>query len=150
MCPKKLLMPHSFQLIGLCLFSLSVLSFFIKWLFVHNIDIAWYFAKTTHITFLSSFFFLCLSKEKVEDEMISSIRLRAIGITAYVFFVVFLFLSVALDIHLFSLFFPIDDIPVAYLSEFFLIELPTLIFFVYFILFKLLIGKSRKQYKNEE
>ena len=35
-------------------------------------------------------FLICLSKEKVEDEMVSQDRLRAIGISAYVNFLLFL------------------------------------------------------------
>ena len=129
-------MPHICQKIGWCLLILSVIANIAKALFVHDIDVAWYFAKATHISFIVSIFLLCLSKEKVEDEMISSYRLKAIGITAYFFFVLFLILSIVLGVK------PGDN---PYLSEIFLIVLPALLFVLYFGIFKCMLWKSKKQ-----
>ena len=133
---KSILMPHACQKVGWYLLILSVLIEVAKALFVHNMDVAWYFAKTAHITLIVSLFFICLSKEKVEDEMISGFRLKSIGITAYVFFVLLLILSIVLEVK------P-DTNP--YLSELFLLVLPLLLFVLYYGIFKLMLWKSKNQ-----
>ena len=43
-----------------------------------------------YLVVIAAAFLICLSKEKVEDEMVSQYRLRAIGISAYVNFLLFL------------------------------------------------------------
>jgi hypothetical protein len=143
---KSILMPHACQKVGWCLVALSLISFIVNVLFFrHNIDGAWYLAKTAHFTALLAFFFLCLSKEKVEDEMISAYRLKAAGITGYAFFVFFMLLSIVLELRPGFLFAHAEDTLSAYLSEFFLIELPLLLFIVYFLTFKVLLVKSKIQ-----
>ena len=142
---KSILMPHTCQKVGWCLLILSVIAEFAKALFVHDIDVAWYMAKSTHIIFIISFFLICLSKEKVEDEMISSYRLKAVGITAYVFFVLFLILSLFLELRLATLFPSIPEDLELYMSEAFLIFLPLLLFILYFGIFKWMLWKSKKQ-----
>ena len=133
---KSILMPHTCQKVGWCLLIFSIIVEVAKALFVHNMDVAWYFAKTAHITLIVSLFFICLSKEKVEDEMISGFRLKSIGITAYVFFVLLLILSIVLEVK------P-DTNP--YLSELFLLVLPLLLFVLYYGIFKLMLWKSKNQ-----
>ena len=137
---KSILMPHTCQKIGWCLLILSFLVNLAKTLFVHNIDVAWYFAKASHATFIISIFLICLSKEKVEDEMISGLRLKSIGLAAYVFFVVFLILSLFLELRIATLFPSIPDS-----LELFLIFLPLLLFVLYYGLFKWMLWKSKKQ-----
>ena len=141
---KSILMPHTCQKVGWCLLILSVIAVFAKALFVHDIDVAWYMAKSTHMIFIISFFLICLSKEKVEDEMISSYRLKAVGITAYVYFVLFLILSLFLELRLATLFPSIPENLELYLSEAFLIFLPLLLFILYFGIFKWMLWKSKK------
>ncbi len=146
MKPKSILMPHACQKIGWWLVALSLISFIVNVLFFrHNIDGAWYFAKATHFTTLLAFFFICLSKEKVEDEMISSYRLKAAGITGYVFFVILILISIVLELRPGFLFSQAEDTLSMYLSEFFLIVLPLLLFIVYFLTFKVLLVKSKMQ-----
>ena len=143
---KSILMPHACQKVGWCLVALSLISFIINVLFFrHNIDGSWYFAKTTHFTALLAFLFLCLSKEKVEDEMISAYRLKAAGITGYVFFVILIMISIVLELKPGFLFSHAEDTLSMYLSEFFLIVLPLLLFIVYFLTFKVLLVKSKMQ-----
>ena len=142
---KSILMPHTCQKVGCCLLILSVIAVFANALFVHDIDVAWYIAKSTHITFIISFFLICLSKERVEDEMISSYRLKAVGITAYVYFVLFLILSLFLELRLATLFPSIPEDLELYLSEAFLIFLPLLLFILYFGIFKWMLWKSKTQ-----
>lgn len=141
----SILMPHTCQKVGWCLLILSVIVEFAKALFVHSIDVAWYFAKATHIAFIVSIFLICLSKEKVEDEMISGFRLKAIGITAYVLFVLLLVLSIVLEVKPGFIFSNAEDTLSAYLSELFLIVLPILLFVLYYGIFKWMLWKSKKQ-----
>lgn len=142
---KSTLMPHTCQKIGSCLLILSVIATLAKALFVHNIDVVWYIAKSTHFTFIISFFLICLSNEKVEDEMISSYRLKAIGITAYVYFVLFLILSLTLELKPGFIFSNLPDSIDLYMSEAFLIFLPLFLFILYYGIFKWMLWKSKKQ-----
>ena len=141
---KSILMPHTCQKIGWCFLILFVIVELAKAL-LRNIDVAWYFAKASHIIFIVSLFLICLSKEKVEDEMISGFRLKSIGITAYVFFVLLLILSLFLELRLATLFPSIPEDIELYLSEAFLIFLPLLLFVLYYGLFKWMLCKSNKQ-----
>jgi hypothetical protein len=142
---KSILMPHSCQRLGWCLLVLSFLIEIVKVLFVHDINLAWYFAKAAHITLVVSLFFICMSREVVEDEMISGFRLKSIGITAYAFFVFLLFLSIYLDVKPGLIFSNLEDTTSAYLSEFFLIVLPLFLFILYYGVFKYMLWKSYKQ-----
>ena len=117
---KSILMPHLCQKIGWCLLVLSIVLVIVKALFVHTIDVAWYFAKTTHIGVLVSLFLISLSKEKVEDEMISAYRLKAIGITAYVFFILLIILSLVLELKPSFIFANTDTTLSAFICELFL------------------------------
>ena len=138
-------MPHTCQKIGWCFLILFVIVMLAKALFVHNIDVAWYFAKASHATFIISIFLISLSKEKVEDEMISGLRLRSIGLAAYVFFVLFLILSLFLELRIATLIPSFPENLELYLSEIFLIFLPLLLFVLYYGLFKWMLWKSKKQ-----
>lgn len=142
---KSILLPHSCQKLGWCLLALSILVFIAKVLFVHDIDVAWYFAKAAHIAFTVSLFFICLSRETVEDEMISGFRLKSIGITAYAFFVFLLLLSVILEVKPGFIFSGLESTLSAYLSELLLIVLPLFLFILYYGLFKYMIWISKKQ-----
>ena len=145
---KSILMPHSCQKIGwwlLLLTALIVVTKVILTYATHSIDVAWYLAKTSHLILIVSLFFITLSKEKVEDEMISGLRLKAIGLTSYVFFVGFLLLSLVLELRLFSLIKNYDSVTEAYLSEFFLIFLPVAIAGLYYLIFRVLLRQSKKE-----
>ena len=145
---KSILMPHSCQKIGWWLLLLTALLIVAKIILLyttHNIDVAWYLAKSSHLILIASLFFITLSKEKVEDEMIFGLRLKALGLTGYVFFVVFLLLSLALELRLFALFKNYDNVTEAYLSEFFLIFLPVAIAGLYYLIFRVLLRQSKKE-----
>ena len=145
---KSILLPHPCQRIGWCLLLLTVLLFVVKIILTytaHNIDVAWYLAKSSHFILIASLFFITLSEEKVEDEMISGLRQKAIGLTGYVFFVGFLLLSLALELRLFALFKNYDNVTEAYLSEFFLIFLPLAIAGLYYLIFRVLLRQSKKE-----
>lgn len=141
-------MPHSCQKIGwwlLLLTALIVVTKVILTYTTYSIDVAWYLAKASHLILIVSLFFITLSKEKVEDEMISGLRLKAIGLTGYVFFIVFLLLSLGLELRLFSLFKNYDSVSEAYLSELFLIVLPVAIAGLYYLIFRVLLRQSKKE-----
>lgn len=143
---KSILMPHCCQKTGWCLLLLVVLSIVVKALFIHSIIAAWYMAKAGHLLTILALFFICLSKEKEEDEMISGLRLKAIGITGYVFFVVFLLLSLVLELQLYHHIPRLADGNVElYLCELFLIVLPVVLFGLYYLLFKGMLMRSRKE-----
>lgn len=142
---KSILMPHSCQKIGWWLLLLTVLIVVAKIIVLyttHSIDVVWYLAKSSHLILIASLFFITLSKERVEDEMISGLRLKALGLTCYVFFVVFLLLSLALEFHLLDLF--MNDLSL-YLSELFLIILPIASAGLYYLIFRVLLRQSKKE-----
>ena len=135
---KSILMPHACQKIGWWLLVLSVLGFFVGWLFfARNFDVQCLLVRPLYYTFIVSIFLISLSKEKVEDEMIAAFRLKAVGITAYAFFVFLLVLNIV---------FVEQPGPGTnpYLSELFLIVLPVLLFVLYYGLFRWMLCKSRK------
>ena len=137
---KNILMPHACQKTGWWLLLVAVLLEVTK-AFLHDIDTAWYLAKCSHLLILVSLSLICLSKEKVEDEMIASLRLRAVGITSYTFLILFIILSLVLELHIF------DSLgnSTPYLSEFFLVVLPVLAFGLYYIIFKGMLLRSKKE-----
>lgn len=142
---KSILMPHSCQKIGWWLLLLTVLIVVAKIIVLyttHSIDVVWYLAKSSHLILIASLFFITLSKKRVEDEMISGLRLKALGLTGYVFFVVFLLLSLALEFHLLDLF--MNDLSL-YLSELFLIILPIASSGLYYLIFRVLLRQSKKE-----
>jgi len=140
-------MPHSCQKIGwwlLLLTALIVVAKIILLYTIHNINVAWYMAKSSHLILIASLFFITLSKERVEDEMISGLRLKAIGLTCYVYFIVFLLLSLVLELRLSTLFRNYDSVTEAYLSELFLVFLPVAIAGLYYLIFRVLLRQSKK------
>lgn len=141
-------MPHSCQIVGWWLFLLTALLVVAKIILAyttHNINVVWYLAKSSHLVLIISLFFITLSKEKFEDEMISGLRLKALGLTGYVFFVVFLLLSLALELHLLDLFKNNDGTLSLYLSELFLIILPIAGAGLYYLIFRVLLRQSQKE-----
>ena len=136
---KSILMPHACQKIGWWLLLLTVLVVVSKIILtntIHDITVAWYMAKASYILLIISLLLITLSKEKVEDEMISGLRLKALGVTAYVFFVLLLILGLILD-------FSVQFSP--YLGELVLIVLPFLTAGLYFLLFKGMLLRSKKE-----
>ena len=135
---KNILLPHTCQKIGWWLLVLSVCGFLVKGLFfARDFDVQCLLVRPLYFTFIVSIFLVSLSKEKVEDEMIAAFRLKAVGITAYAFFVFLLVLNIV---------FVEQPGPGTnpYLSELFLIALPVLLFVLYYGLFRWMLCKSRK------
>ncbi len=144
---KSILMPHSCQNIGWWLLLLTALIVVAKIIISYttrNIDVVWYLAKSSHLILITALFFITLSKEKVEDEMISGLRLKALGLTGYVLFVVFLLLSLTLELHLLDLFTSNVGTISPFLSELFLIVLPIAGAGLYYLIFRVLLRQSKK------
>ena len=145
---KSILMPHSCQKVGWWLLLLTAIIVVVKFIILyttHNINVVLYLAKSSHLVLITSLFFITLSKEKVEDEMISGLRLKALGLNGYVFFVIFLLMSLALELHLLDLFKNNDGNLSLYLSELFLIILPIAGAGLYYLIFRILLRQSKKE-----
>lgn len=97
---KSILMPHSCHKIGWWLLILIPLvwGFYeILFRFFHETNLfavvndnSRFITMVCYLVVIASAFLICLSKEKVEDEMVSQYRLKAIGIAAYVHFILYL------------------------------------------------------------
>ncbi|MBO6029444.1 MAG: hypothetical protein J6P75_09635 [Bacteroidales bacterium] len=96
---KSILMPHACHKIGWWLLFLiplvvgfyEILYYFFREtpLFAVINNNSRFMTMISYLVLIASAFFICLSKEKVEDEMVSQYRLRAIGISAYVNFILY-------------------------------------------------------------
>ena len=148
---KNILMPHSCQKIGwwlLLLIPLMVEFYRILYRFFHETRLfatvnenSRFITMAVGLVVLASAFLICLSKEKVEDEMISQYRLRAVAIAALVAFVIILVCWV----------FAVLDHGFRFLGEGGLLALrlvhtflPYVTAATYYIIFKILLLKSRK------
>ena len=142
-------MPHSCQKVGWWLLLLTAIIVVVKYIILyttHNINVVLYLAKSSHLVLITSLFLITLSKEKVEDEMISGLRLKALGLNCYVFFVIFLLISLALELHYLLDFFKNNDGTLSlYLSELFLIILPIAGAGLYYLIFRILLRQSKKE-----
>ena len=97
---KSILLPHACQKIGwglLLLLPLTVGFYEIVYHFFHETHLfavvngnSRFITMVCYLAVIAAAFLICLSKEQVEGEMISQYRLRAIGISAYVNFLLFL------------------------------------------------------------
>lgn len=97
---KSILMPHACQKAGwwiLLLIPLVVGFYEVLYLFFREThlfalvnDNSRFITMIIYLVIIASAFLICLSEEKVEDEMISQYRLKAIGISAYVNFILFM------------------------------------------------------------
>ena len=98
-----------------------------------------------YLVMIASFFLICLSKEKVEDEMISQYRLKAIGISAYVNFLCFLlfWLFEALN-HGFRFLDAEAGWNLYNVAQLFFVLLPFTTAGLYYLVFKWLIKRSKE------
>ena len=97
---KSILLPHACQKIGWWLLLLIPLvwgAYEILYRFFRETNLfavvnnnSRFITMVFYLVLIASAFLICLSKEKVEDEMVAQYRLKAIGISAYVNFLLFL------------------------------------------------------------
>lgn len=154
-----LMLPHKCQTLGLVIITIPIillgiillshpfctetqLNHFGKYL-------SWILAVVLYLCIPIGGAILCLSREKEEDEMIKSIRLKAIGIVAIaellICVVLFCFWGLNSAFRFYTPEFgSTDDIFIRYLGHFiFCLQFP-----VYFLLFKIMLFINRK--RNEE
>ena len=141
---KSILMPHICHKIGWWTLLLAVTITLVKTILLYFfggeiMDVAGYMARISHLILIISLSLICLSKEKIEDEMISGLRLKSIGYTAWFFFIVALVVSLLLMVQ------PVDSDITLYLSELFLICMPVGLAGLYLVIFKVMLWKSKKQ-----
>lgn len=150
---KSILMPHACQKLGwwiLLLIPLMIGFYLILYygfretrLFTTVNDNSRFITMVSYIVLALSAFFICLSKEKVEDEMIAQYRLKAVGITAYVCFVllIVLFLLAA-----FAHGFRKGDFPAVLFQVKNVVQmlLPFVAVALYYLLFKGMLRSTRK------
>lgn len=141
---KNVLMPHICHKIGWWTLLLAVTITLAKTILLYFfggeiMDVAGYMARISHLILIISLFLICLSKEKIEDEMISGLRLKSVGYTAWFFFIVALVVSLLLMGQ------PVDSDITLYLSELFLICMPVGLAGLYLVIFKVMLWKSKKQ-----
>ena len=141
---KNVLMPHICHKIGWWTLLLAVTITLVKTILLYFfggeiMDVAGYMARISHLILIISLFLICLSKEKIEDEMISGLRLKSVGYTAWFFFIVALVVSLLLMVQ------PVDSDITLYLSELFLICMPVGLAGLYLVIFKVMLWKSKKQ-----
>ena len=141
---KSILMPHICHKIGWWTLLLTVMITLVKTILLYFfggeiMDVAGYMARISHLILIISLSLICLSKEKIEDEMISGLRLKAVGYTAWFFFIFTLVVSLLLMVQ------PVDSDITLYLSELFLICLPVGLAGLYLVIFKVMLWKSKKQ-----
>ena len=141
---KSILMPHICHKIGWWTLLLTVMITLVKTILLYFfggeiMDLAGYMARISHLILIISLSLICLSKEKIEDEMISGLRLKAVGYTAWFFFIFTLVVSPLLLVQ------PVDSDITLYLSELFLICLPVGLAGLYLVIFKVMLWKSKKQ-----
>ena len=140
---KNVLMPHICHKIGWWTLLLAVTITLVKTILLYFfggeiMDVAGYMARISHLILIISLFLICLSKEKIEDEMISGLRLKSVGYTAWFFFIVALVVSLLLMVQ------PVDSDITLYLSELFLICMPVGLAGLYLVIFKVMLWKSKK------
>jgi len=148
---KSILMPHACQKIGWWLLLVIPLVwgfYWILYLFFHGTllftlinDNSRFISMLTILVVTASMFLICLSREEVEDEMISQYRLKAVGISAFVYFIVTLFflLLSALD-HGFHF----AEINYYLATGIVRALLPFLVSGLYYILFKTMLRHAEK------
>ena len=140
---KSILMPHICHKIGWWTLLLTVMITLVKTILLYFfggeiMDVAGYMARISHLILIISLSLICLSRENIEDEMISGLRLKAVGYTAWFFFIFTLVVSLLLMVQ------PVDSDITLYLSELFLICLPVGLAGLYLVIFKVMLWKSKK------
>ena len=154
---KSILMPHACHKIGWWLLLLIPLG-------VGFSEILYYFFRETplfavvngnsrlitmvcYLVLIASSIMICLSKEKVEDEMVSQYRLRAIGISAYVHFILFWVFRLVTALQL-GFRFGIGgpwEIDFYATTELFIDLIPFTTAALYYLVFKWMLWRSRRE-----
>ena len=154
---KSILLPHACQKIGWWLLLLIPLGvWFSDMLYDYfretplftmvegNIR---FFIMVCYLVLIASACMICLSKEKVEDEMVSQYRLRAIGISAYVHFILYWVLRLIAALQV-GFRFGVGgtwEIDLYTTTESFIDLIPFTTAGLYYLVFKWMLWRSRKE-----
>ena len=154
---KSILLPHACQKIGWWLllliplgvwFSDILADFFRETpLFAMVEDNSRFFIMVAYLLLIASTVMICLSKEKVEDEMVSQYRLRAIGISAYVHFILYWVLRLVYALQV-GFRFGVGgpwEIDLYAITEHFIDLIPFTTAGLYYLVFKWMLWRSRKE-----
>ena len=143
------LLPHYFQKIGWGLFLFSFI-FLVGSMYAFNTlklfsqNNSHYTTLLLYIILLLSALFVAFSKEKIEDELIQSIRYTSIVITAYLGFLLFI---IILIVYAFNQSF--DFLPRTLFTYLRLVN-PITMFILYVLIFRARLFTSKRGIKNEE
>ena len=154
---KSILLPHACHKIGWWLLLLIPLGVgFSEILYRYFRETPLFAAVNNNSRFITMIIYLvliasacmiCLSKEKVEDEMVSQYRLRAIGISAYVHFILYWVLRLIAALQL-GFRFGVGgtwEIDLYTTTESFIDLIPFTTAGLYYLVFKWMLWRSRKE-----
>lgn len=154
---KSILLPHTCQKIGWWLllliplgvwFSDILYDFFSETqLFAMVEGNIRFFIMVCYLLLIASTCMICLSKEKVEDEMVSQYRLRAIGISAYVHFILYWIFRLVSALQI-GFQFGVGEpweIDFYATTELFIDLIPFTTAALYYLVFKWMLWRSRKE-----
>ena len=149
MKPKSYLLPHYFQKIGWGLFFFSFIFLFGSMYAFNTLKLfsqnnSHYATLLLYIILLFSALFVAFSKEKIEDELIQSIRYASIVVTSYAGFLLYIIL---LLVYTFNQSF--DFLPRT-LSSYLILVNPITLFILYVPIFRARLFNSKRGMKNEE
>ena len=154
---KSILLPHTCHMIGwwlLLLIPLGVGFSEILYRFFHETQLfalvnnnSRFITMVCYLVLIASACMICLSKEKVEDEMVSQYRLRSIGISAYVHFILYWILRLVYALQI-GFRFGVEgpwEIDFYETTELFIDLIPFTAAALYYLVFKWMLWRSRKE-----
>ena len=154
---KSILLPHACHKIGwwlLLLIPLGLGFSEILYRFFHETQLfamvnnnSRFITMVCYLVLIASACMICLSKEKVEDEMVSQYRLRAIGISAYVHFILYWIFRLVSALQI-GFQFGVGEpweIDFYATTELFIDLIPFTTAALYYLVFKWMLWRSRKE-----
>lgn len=149
MNPKSYLLPHYFQKIGWGLFFFSFIFLFGSMYAFNTLKLfsqnnSHYATLLLYIILLFSALFVAFSKEKIEDELIQSIRYTSVVITAYTGFLLYTIILIVYAFNQSFAFLPRT------LSSYLMLVNPITLFILYVLIFRARLFTSKREMKNEE
>jgi len=149
MKPKNYLLPHYFQKIGWGLFFFSFIFLFGSMYSFNTLKLfsqnnSHYATLLLYIILLFSALFVAFSKEKIEDELIQSIRYTSVVITAYTGFLLYTIILIVYAFNQSFAFLPRT------LSSYLMLVNPITLFILYVLIFRAKLFTSKREMKNEE
>lgn len=146
---KNYLLPHNFQKIGWGIFIFSLI-FLLAFRYasdtlkLFNQNNNYYPTTILYIIILFSEYFVAFSKEKIEDELIQSVRYSSIVFTVLTGFILYTIVLIIFAFNKSFVIFPQN-------STFYLMVVnPITLFILYVLIFRTRLFKSKRGMKNAE